>query len=130
VISKDPAHAALASEADFIAAQDTAAPRGLAGPAVRRHLLAGLLECGRCGRRLESAWSNGKPAYRVPPRPGTRSSIARTTIIEPGGCDPHLDNLASQAQAAQLTDPAAWRHSSSTRLVRMMRSSRVQQTCA
>jgi Recombinase zinc beta ribbon domain len=27
-------------------------------------LLAGLLECGRCGRRLESAWSNGKPAYR------------------------------------------------------------------
>jgi hypothetical protein len=27
-------------------------------------LLAGLLACGRCGRRLESAWSNGKPAYR------------------------------------------------------------------
>ena len=30
----------------------------------RRYLLAGLLACGRCGRRLESAWSNGKPAYR------------------------------------------------------------------
>jgi site-specific DNA recombinase len=29
VISKHPAHAALVSEADFIAAQDTAAPRGL-----------------------------------------------------------------------------------------------------
>jgi site-specific DNA recombinase len=41
-----------------------AAPRGPAGPAVRRYLLAGLLACGRCGRRLESAWSNGKPAYR------------------------------------------------------------------
>ena len=27
-------------------------------------LLAGLVRCGRCGRRLESAWSNGKPAYR------------------------------------------------------------------
>jgi ABC-type transport system substrate-binding protein len=26
-----------------------------------------------------------------------------------GFCDPHLDNLASQAQAAQLTDPAAAR---------------------
>ena len=64
VISKHPAHAALVSEADFIAAQDTAAPRGPAGPAVRRYLLAGLLACGRCGRRLESAWSNGRPAYR------------------------------------------------------------------
>jgi Recombinase zinc beta ribbon domain len=64
VISKHPAHAALVSDADFIAAQDTAAPRGPAGPAVRRYLLAGMLACGRCGRRLESAWSNGKPAYR------------------------------------------------------------------
>ncbi len=64
VISRHPAHAALVSEADFIAAQDTAAPRGPAGPAVRRYLLAGLLACGRCGRRLESAWSNGKPAHR------------------------------------------------------------------
>ena len=64
VISRHPAHAALVSEADFIAAQDTAAPRGPVGPAVRRYLLAGLLVCGRCGRRLESAWSNGRPAYR------------------------------------------------------------------
>jgi hypothetical protein len=64
VISKHPAHAALVSEADFIVAQDTAAPRGPAGPAVSRYLLAGLLACGRCGRRLESASSNGKPAYR------------------------------------------------------------------
>jgi site-specific DNA recombinase len=61
VISGHPAHAALVSEPDFIAAQDTAAPRGPAGPAVRRYLLAGLLAC---GRRLESAWSNGRPAYR------------------------------------------------------------------
>jgi len=36
VISKHPAHPALVSEADFIAAQDAAAPRGPAGPAVRR----------------------------------------------------------------------------------------------
>ena len=44
-----------------------AAPRpGLtsAGPEKRRYLLAGLLVCGTCGRRMESAWSNGKPAYR------------------------------------------------------------------
>ena len=34
------------------------------GPEKRRYLLAGLLACGTCGRRMESAWSNGKPAYR------------------------------------------------------------------
>ena len=64
VISNRPAHPALVSEADYIAAQDATTPRGPAGPATRRYLLAGLLVCGRCGRRLESAWSNGKPAYR------------------------------------------------------------------
>ena len=78
VISKQPAHAALVSEADFIAAQDTTAPRGPAGQAVRRYLLAGLLACGRCGRRLESAWSNGKPAYRC------RHGYASSARPEPG----------------------------------------------
>jgi hypothetical protein len=49
IISKRPAHPALASEADFIAAQDISAARGpaartdLAGPGKRRSLLSGLL---------------------------------------------------------------------------------------
>jgi site-specific DNA recombinase len=73
VISRYPAHAALVSEADFIAAQDTAAPRGPAGPAVRRYLLAGLIACGRCGRRLESTWSYGRAAYRC--RHGYSSAV-------------------------------------------------------
>jgi hypothetical protein len=64
VISARPAHPAIVSEADYIAAQEASAPRGPAAPATRRYLLAGLLACGTCGRRLESAWSNGKPAYR------------------------------------------------------------------
>jgi hypothetical protein len=64
VISARPAHLAIVTEADYIAAQEASAPRGPAGPATRRYLLAGLLACGTCGRRLESAWSNGKPAYR------------------------------------------------------------------
>jgi hypothetical protein len=70
VISARPAHPALVSEADFIAAQDVSAARGpapgghLVGPVRRQYLLAGLLACGTCGRRMESAWSNGKPAYR------------------------------------------------------------------
>jgi len=70
VISARPAHPALVSEADFIAAQAVNATRGpmprsdpgqLEG---RRYLLAGMLTCGTCRRRMESAWSNGKPAYR------------------------------------------------------------------
>ena len=73
VISARPAHPALVSEADFVAAQDASAPRGPAGTATRRYLLAGLLVCGTCGRRLESAWSNGKPAYRC--RHGYTSAV-------------------------------------------------------
>jgi site-specific DNA recombinase len=70
VISRRPAHLALVSEADFIAAQDISAARGptphgdVIIPERRRYLLSGLLVCGRCGRRMESAWSNDRPAYR------------------------------------------------------------------
>ena len=98
VISKQPAHAALVSEADFIKAQDATAPRGPAGPAARRYLLAGLLTCGRCGRRLESAWSNGKPAYRC--RHGHTSATSpdpgrpKTTYVREDQILPHLAALA------------------------------------
>ena len=85
VISARPAHEALVSEVDFIAAQEISAARGpspsddMSAPRKRRYLLAGLLVCGRCGRRTESAWSNGRAAYRcrhghtsaAPPDPGS-----------------------------------------------------------
>ncbi len=61
VISSRPAHPALVSEDDFVAAQDINAARGPVpqdAPVLRRYLLAGLLACGVCGRRMESAWSN------------------------------------------------------------------------
>jgi DNA invertase Pin-like site-specific DNA recombinase len=64
IISARAAHPALVSEESFIAAQEVSAPRGPAASAARRYMLAGLLRCGMCGRRLESTWSNGKPAYR------------------------------------------------------------------
>jgi hypothetical protein len=51
-----------------------------AAPSTRRYLLAGLLICGACGRRMESAWSHGKPAYRC--RHG------RTTAAPPSGDRP------------------------------------------
>ena len=119
VISKHPAHPALVSEADFIAAQDATAPRGPAGPAARRYLLAGLLACGRCGRRLESAWSNDRPAYRC--RHGRTSAATpepgrpRNTYVREDQILRHLAALAivlagDQAQdddgTMQITAPA------------------------
>jgi site-specific DNA recombinase len=98
VISKHPAHTALVSEADFIAAQETTAPRGPAGPAARRYLLAGLIACGRCGRRLESAWSYGRAAYRC--RHGYTSAVVpdparpKNTYIREDQILPHLAAIA------------------------------------
>ena len=100
VISRRPAHPALVSEANFIAAQDVNAARGpapqvgLVGPKERRYLLAGLLTCGGCGRRMESAWSNGKPAYRC--RHG------RTTANAPGPQPPKNAYVREDAILALL----------------------------
>jgi len=118
VISKRPAHSALVSEADFIAAQDATAPRGPAGPTARRYLLAGLLACGRCGRRLESARSNDRPAYRC--RHGYTSAASpepgrpRNTYVREDQILPHMAALAivltgDQAQeggTVHITAPA------------------------
>jgi len=100
VISSRPAHPALVSEDDFIAAQDINATRGPVPrdePVVRRYLLAGLLACGLCGRRMESAWSNGKPAYRC--RHGHTSAMApdpsrpKNTYVREDKLLPHLPAL-------------------------------------
>ena len=129
VISARPAHPAIISEADYIAAQDASTPRGPAGPATRRYLLAGLLACGRCGRRLESAWSNGKPAYRCrhgytsatgssPDRPANLyiredqilPRLAALAILQsegshsPRGRKPASAQVTAPAQAAGLMD--------------------------
>jgi DNA invertase Pin-like site-specific DNA recombinase len=85
VISRRPAHPALVSEADFIAVQGISAGRGpspeggLAGPPGRRYLLSGLLARGICGRRMESAWSHGRPAYRC------RHGHTTASAPDPGG---------------------------------------------
>jgi hypothetical protein len=110
VISARPAHPPLVTEADFIAAQQIRAARGPAPrnssstvPGERRYLLAGLLTCGTCRRRMEPAWSNGKAAYRVPSRahqrrrPGSRTAEER---LHPRGPD-----AGAPAGAALAADP-------------------------
>jgi site-specific DNA recombinase len=96
VISNRPAHPALVSEDNFIAAQDINAARGPVPqdtPGLRRYLLA----CGVCGRRMESAWSNGKPAYRC--QHGRTSAMApdparpKNTYVREDRLLPHLPAL-------------------------------------
>jgi len=108
VISSRPAHPALVSEAEFVAAQDINAARGPVPhdePVLRRYLLAGLLACGVCGRRMESAWSNGRAAYRC--RHGRTSAMApdparlKNTYVREDKLLPHL-----QALHLLLTTPA------------------------
>jgi site-specific DNA recombinase len=120
VISRRPAHPALVSEADFIAVQGINAARGpspqgdLAVLGKRRYLLAGLLVCGTCGRRMESAWSNGKPAYRC--RHG------HTTASTPGPDRPknayvREDHIVPRLPALHLllTEPAGGQRRRRTR---------------
>ena len=66
-------------------------------PVLRRYLLAGLLACGVCGRRMESAWSNGRPAYRC--RHGRTSAMTpdparpKNTYVREDKLLPHLPAL-------------------------------------
>ena len=108
VISSRPAHPALVSEDDFVAAQDINAARGPvphATPVLRRYLLAGLLACGVCGRRMESAWSNGRAAYRC--RHGRTSAMAPDPA-RPKNAYVREDKLLPHLPALQqlLTSPA------------------------
>jgi site-specific DNA recombinase len=127
VISARPAHPGLVSEADFIAAQAVNAARGPVPPSDpgapegrRRYLLAGLLTCGICGRRMESAWSNGKPAYRC--RHGHTSAV-RPEPARPKNAYVREDKILAQLPAlhSQLTRPRPPGPGQATRLRRRTR---------
>ncbi|HEY1704173.1 MAG TPA: zinc ribbon domain-containing protein [Trebonia sp.] len=105
VISREPAHEALVSEAGYIAAQDARARRGPApsgeprAPEKRRYLLAGLLVCGPCGRRMESAWSNGRAAYR---RRHGRTTASAPAPERPGNAYVREDRVLGWLPALHL----------------------------
>ena len=110
VISARPAHPALVSEDDFIAAQDVKAARGpvpgvgLGDLERRQYLLAGLLMCGTCGRRMESAWSNGNAAYRC--RHG-RTSATGPDPGQPKNAYIRQDRILAHLPALRLLLPQA-----------------------
>jgi hypothetical protein len=64
VISKRLAHTPLVSQTDFVTAQAIRTNPTAADGTARTFLLAGLLVCRRCGRRMESHWVHGRPGYR------------------------------------------------------------------
>ncbi|MQA97702.1 MAG: hypothetical protein GEV11_24900 [Streptosporangiales bacterium] len=63
-VSARRSHPALVSDADFVTAQKVRAARPTSDGSVRRYLLAGLLICGYCRRRMDSHWVNERPGYR------------------------------------------------------------------
>jgi site-specific DNA recombinase len=64
VVSATVVHPPLVSEQDFIAAQAINAVAGAHDGTAREYLLVGLVQCGHCGRRMESHWVHGRPGYR------------------------------------------------------------------
>ena len=71
-MSESVAHPALVTEALFVSAQQVRAARLTGDGEQRRYLLAGLVQCGVCGRRLDSHWVHGRAGYRC--RPGRSSA--------------------------------------------------------
>jgi hypothetical protein len=51
-------------EATFLAIQGMRAARPTQHGVPRTYVLAGLVQCQLCGRRLDSHWVNGRPGYR------------------------------------------------------------------
>jgi DNA invertase Pin-like site-specific DNA recombinase len=82
-VSRAVSHPALVSEADFIAVQQRRAARRCEDGARRDYVLAGLVQCRLCGRRMDSHWVNGRAGYRCRhghPSAQTRPSDAARNI--------------------------------------------------
>jgi hypothetical protein len=74
-VSRTQVHPALVSEAEFVAVQQRRAPRRGKDGATRNYLLAGLVQCRLCGRRMDAHWVNGRAGYRC--RHGYHSARTR-----------------------------------------------------
>lgn len=64
VISTRIVHPPLVGEQDFVAVQAIRSARPTADGTPRVYLLAGLMHCGLCGRRMDAHWVNHRPGYR------------------------------------------------------------------
>jgi len=74
-VSQRRSHPALVNDVTFAAVQGMRAARSTRDGGTRTYLLAGLVVCGVCGRRLDSHTAKKQPGYRC--RHGYTSARAR-----------------------------------------------------
>jgi site-specific DNA recombinase len=117
VISRKPAHPAIVSEADYVAAQQASAPRGPVGPATRRYLLAGLISC-RIRPPAGISVVQRQACLPLPPR-AQELQPARPRpaqeLLCPRGADPAPPRRARHPARRPATPAAAWPRAASRR---------------
>jgi site-specific DNA recombinase len=103
VWSSGPTHAPLVTHQEWQQAQHVfqARRRATTRPPVsdRRYLLAGLIRCGICGRRMEGTWNHDRPYYRCQVhRDDTvdRQDHPRTVYVRESALTPGLDRWLVQ----------------------------------
>jgi hypothetical protein len=99
-VSEQLAHDPLVDDATFLAVQRIRAGRPTKDGQIRQYLLAGLVACGLCGRRMDAHWVHGRPSYRC--RHGY-SSATRRPADAPRNVYHREDHLLD-ALRALLTD--------------------------
>jgi hypothetical protein len=63
-ISDGQAHPRLVDDVTYAAVQGLRAARRTQDGTTRKYVLAGLVTCGACGRRMDAHWVNNRPGYR------------------------------------------------------------------
>lgn len=74
-VSEHLTHRPLVDDATFLAVQGMRTSRTTKDGGTRRYVLAGLVTCGVCGRRMDAHWVHGRPGYRC--RHGYSSAAPR-----------------------------------------------------
>ena len=74
-VSEKLSHEALVDDATFVAVHRIRAPRQTKDGGTRKYVLAGLVVCEVCDRRMDAHWVHGRPAYRC--RHGFSSASTR-----------------------------------------------------
>jgi len=75
-VSEHLTHRPLVDDATFLAVQGMRTGRTTKDGETRQYVLAGLVTCGVCGRRMDAHWVHGRPGYRC--RYGYNSAAPRS----------------------------------------------------
>jgi len=125
-ISKEIAHCALISEVAFRRAQNVRVRPAPRGAVTRTYLLVGLIQCGQCGRRMDSHWVHQRAGYRC--RHGHRG-IRPTGAERPATLYVREDRIIA-AVADQIAVPGfGTNHPPAQRVAAYLRDMRIVLTC-